>query len=61
MLFRSVKMEGIALINATPSTFTERNDQCDNQLYSRELLMMGIVVPETCWAYKKYNKTISGI
>jgi len=23
--------------------------------------MMGIVVPETCWAYKKYNKIISGI
>jgi len=22
---------------------------------------MGIVVPETCWAYKKYNKIISGI
>jgi hypothetical protein len=20
--------------------------------------MMGIVVPETCWAYKKYNKII---
>ena len=25
----------------------ERNDQCDDQHYSRELLMMGIVVPET--------------
>jgi len=23
--------------------------------------MMGIVVPETCWAYKKYNKVLSGI
>jgi len=22
---------------------------------------MGIVMPETCWAYKKYNKIISGI
>jgi len=22
---------------------------------------MGIVVPETCWAYKKYNNIISGI
>jgi len=28
--------------------FTERNDQCGNQQHSRELLMMGIVVPETC-------------
>jgi len=23
--------------------------------------MMGIVMPETYWAYKKYNKIISGI
>jgi len=23
--------------------------------------MMGIVVPETCWAYKKYNKIASDI
>jgi len=23
--------------------------------------MMGIVVPETCWAYKNYNKIISDI
>jgi len=23
--------------------------------------MMGIVVPETCWAYNKYNKTVSSI
>jgi len=26
----------------------ERNDQCGNQNHSRELLMMGIVMPETC-------------
>jgi len=26
----------------------ERHDQCGNQQHSRELLMMGIVVPETC-------------
>jgi len=26
----------------------ERNDQCGNQHYSRELPMMGIVMPETC-------------
>jgi len=26
----------------------ERNDQCGNQHHSRELLMMGIVMPETC-------------
>ena len=26
----------------------ERNDQCGNQQHSRELLMMGTVMPETC-------------
>jgi len=26
----------------------EQNNQCGNQHYSRELLMMGIVMPETC-------------
>jgi len=31
-----------------PTTNQERNDQCGNQHYIRELLMMGIVVPETC-------------
>jgi len=45
--------------NFQHTAIQERNDQCGNQYYSRELLMMGIVVPETCWAYKKYNKIIS--
>ena len=31
-----------------PTANQERNDQCGNQYYSRELLMLGIVVPETC-------------
>ena len=39
----------------------ERHDQCGNQHHSRELLMMDIVMLETCWAYKKYNKISSGI
>ena len=26
----------------------KRNDQCGNQHYGRELLLMDIVVPETC-------------
>jgi len=47
--------------NLQPTANQERNDQRGNQHYSRELLMMGIVVPETCWAYKKYNKIISGM
>jgi len=34
--------------NLQPTANQERNDQCDNQHYSHELLMMGIVVPETC-------------
>ena len=32
---------------ATSSIFTERDDKWGNQHYSRELLMMGIVVLET--------------
>jgi len=44
-----------------PTANQERNDQFGHQPHSREHLMMDIVVPETCWAYKKYNKMISGI
>ena len=46
---------------STLSIFTEGNDQRVNQHYSRELLMMGIVMPVTCSAYKKHNKIVSGI
>ena len=31
-----------------PTANQERDDQCGNQHYSRELLMMDIVVSETC-------------
>ena len=34
--------------NLQPTANQERKDQCGNQHHSRELLMMGIVVPETC-------------
>ena len=34
--------------NLQPTANQERNDQCDNQNHSRELLMMGIVMLETC-------------
>jgi len=34
--------------NFQPTGTQERNDQCGNQHYSRELLMMNRVVPETC-------------
>jgi len=47
--------------NLQPTANQEWNDQYGNQHYGRELVMMGIVVPETCWTYKKYNKIISGI
>jgi len=35
-----------------PTANQERNNQCGNQHYIRELLMMGIVMPLTYWAYK---------
>ena len=34
--------------NLQPTANQERNDQCGNQHHSRELLMMGTVLPETC-------------
>jgi len=34
--------------NLQPTVNQERNDRCGNQQHSRELLMMGIVVLETC-------------
>jgi len=34
--------------NLRPTTNKERNDQCGNQHYSREILVMGMVMPETC-------------
>ena len=34
--------------NLQPTANQERNDQCGNQHYSDELLMSGIVMPETC-------------
>ena len=46
--------------NLQPTEHQERNDQCGNQHYSRELLMMGIVVPEKFWVSKKHSKIISG-
>jgi len=35
-------------VNLQHTANQERNDQCGNQHYSRELLMMDIVVPEIC-------------
>ena len=34
--------------NLQPTAKQERNDEYGNQHYSRELLTMGIVVPEAC-------------
>jgi len=34
--------------NYTSYIFTEPDGLCGNQRYRRELLMMGIMVPETC-------------
>jgi len=46
----SVRVAGYSLpaINLQPTANQERNNQCGIQHYSREILMMGIVVPETC-------------
>jgi len=38
----------LAAPNLQPTANQEGNDQFGNQHYSREFLMMGTVVPETC-------------
>jgi len=38
----------LAAPNLQNTANQERNDQCGNQRHSRKLLMMGIVMPETC-------------
>jgi len=54
-------LQAKACSNLQHTANQERNDQCGNEHKSRELLMMGIVMPETCSAYKKHNKIVSGI
>ena len=44
-----------------PTANQEPDGPCGNQHYSRELLMIGIVVPETRWAYHKQKITTSSI
>ena len=39
----------------------EQHDQCGNSPNSRKLLMMDILMSETCWAHKKWNKITSDI
>jgi len=41
-------LSGLTATNLQPTANQERNDQRGNQHHSRELLMMGIVVLETC-------------
>jgi len=41
-------LSGLTATNLQPTANQERNDQRGNQHHSREVLMMGIVVLETC-------------
>jgi hypothetical protein len=43
----SVHYSSLTSPNLQHTADQERNDQCGYQHYSRELLMMGIVLPET--------------
>jgi len=47
-LFQPGHYSSVTAPNLQPAANQERDDQCGNQHYSRELLMTGIVVPETC-------------
>jgi len=45
----SVRTEGLQpALNFQPAVTREPDGLCGNQRYRRELLMMGIMVPETC-------------
>ena len=47
----SVRAEHLSILpapNFRPTATQEPDGPCGNQHYSNELLMMGIVVPETC-------------
>jgi len=39
----------------------EHNNRCCNSTHSRKLLMMVVLMSETCWAHKKWNKIASDI
>ena len=39
----------------------EQNDRCGNSTNSRKLLMMDILMSETCWVHMKWNKIKSDI
>ena len=42
------RIPGTTAPNLQTTANQEQNDQCGNQHHSRELLMMGVVVTETC-------------
>ena len=44
-----------------PAETRETDGLCGNQRKRRELLTMGIMLPETCWAHHKHKNVISGI
>jgi hypothetical protein len=45
---RSGHSSNLPALNLQPAATPEPDGLCGNQRYSRELLMMGIMVPETC-------------
>ena len=49
-ILRSGHTSILPALNLQPAATPEPDDLCGNQRYRRELLMMGIIVLETCWA-----------
>ena len=44
----NVDYSSLTAPNLQPTANQERNDQCGNKHFSHELLMMGMVLSETC-------------
>jgi len=47
--------------NLQDTTNREQNNRCGSSTANRKLLMMDILMSETCWVHKKWNKTASDI
>jgi len=54
-------VSGLQAITCDQQQPKQPDGPCGNEHYSNELLMMGIILSETCWVYRKFNKIIWSI
>jgi len=61
--WNGIRVAGFSLQHRNSNTHRTKNNTTNVviQQNSRKLLMMDILIPETCWAHKKWNKIASDI